>query len=379
VKAEDELDVSPLTFVPWGDELAVRGQGGWARLVGTRLESECLAERESILHGASAWLATDFMPMSACPGSPALWQRQGTNWRFSRELRAHDLLTAAWTPGRTLAVTIPWRFGPPWGYELTVLEGGAAPRPTRAGPSGPKGDAGRCYTRLQEPQALLAFPTGELFVFGMGECPAIEAERVVVERWGVRGGKPVFERLPLAYLGEVAAPAPDNLWLQGTFVGDNRSVLLHFDGLGWTLLPPPLSDPLTGLAWEAATEEDVEALWLLTARSLWRWSSPREPGGVAEPVAFALPAGCQVPSQLRQLRHELWLSCHSGIYTTNGAIQPLAERLDDPSPCEQRLERPQPRSPRDSKLSPRNREFDSPCGGPSRPFDAPGVGPDFDF
>src|SRR5690606_40763463 len=86
----------------------------------------------TVYHGDSLWFGDHFSPMSACPEPSTLVQRVGDKWIPRFEMNVHSLVVQPWTKGSSLAAIVPFRSGPPWGYELTVLERNrTAPRPAR--------------------------------------------------------------------------------------------------------------------------------------------------------------------------------------------------------------------------------------------------------
>lgn len=305
-----------------GHEVRIHGDGGMLRQRGSRLDSACLEDREHLLADPSL-LATDFVPMSSCPGTPALWRRAGPGWTRLRTLETHDLLSASWARGRTLLALVPWGEGPPWGYDLAVAEGGSAPRPERAGSFLRDDDTVPCRTRLQTPLRLWAFPTGEVHVLGGGECPEPLSASVVHERWASGSPKSRIERVPLSELAASAAGAPDNLWLAGPVATHGALRLAHFDGRGWSLAQPPVPGPIADLAWEDAHDLESEALWIKTDSVLVRWALPRQGGG-GDLDSFAFPEGCAAPGSFALRDGHPWISCGTTIHTTDTTLTEVA-------------------------------------------------------
>jgi len=311
VRANQDLHVSG-----GNDGILVHGDGGRFRLRGDHADSVCLDDREVLPGTSPDLLATDFVPMSSCPGSPALWRRQGKGWRHLRPLEAHDILSSPWTEGRTLLALVPWGEGPPWGYDLAVAGGGVAPRPARAGWTVRSGDSLRCRTRLQEPLALWAFPEGEVHVLGSGECPDALSTSLVHEHWAAGSSASRIDRIPLADLRASAAPSSDNIWLLGPLSDDSALHLAQFDGREWLLVRPPVPGTIRNLAWQGAGDAP-EALWILTDSVLWRWSEPRLPHGGGELASFRLPVGCDAPGSLAVRGDHPWIACGGTVSTTD--------------------------------------------------------------
>ncbi len=293
------------------EKLLIWGSGGVLVYSADTLTAHCLEDREYWAVGGR-YLVTDYSPMSACPGQPRLWKPQGNGWKYIQDIDAHEIVLANWTHQRTLLLEIPWRLGPPWGYTLRSLPSGKAPSP-QASPN--------CYTRLQDPQALLTFSSGAVVVIGARECPENLAGSMVVESFSPGKSTSIIERLPIMSLQSLSAPSADNIWLAGPIPRQENTWLVYSDGQGWSLLPLPMADSLLDMAWEDSADGDYESLWLLGPHTLWQWQEPRSPGGGVEPYAWALPEQCAEPTVVQVFRHHLWLVCANTVFTTDPQVQ----------------------------------------------------------
>jgi hypothetical protein len=282
----------------------------------------------AVYEGDSFWFADGFSPMSACPERSALVQLVGDKWVPRRELNVHDLKVRAWLPGSTLAAITPRRLGPPWGYELVVLEfNRSAPVPERAG----KGRQDGCHTRLSSVQAMAAFTSGEIFVFGE-ECPLLPKETlnehgetvveesewqpsVVVESWSRGASKSKFSVLPLRELSRLFAIGPRDIWAFGA-VSETEWGFAHYDGIGWQLSAerfdheldspvPPQAE--AGVAGKRLVLREGKLLELHEGKT-------RE---------HQLPAGCAATS-LEIRDEQLWIGCDDGaLHTTDSSFEPF--------------------------------------------------------
>lgn len=366
VRATEELAITSD-----GTEVVVHGPGGRLHQGGKVRTLECGNDRESLDPRVPDLLVTDFVPMSSCPGTPALWRKSGAGWTRLRNLPAHEILIARWTKGRALLATVPWREGPPWGYSLALVPGGAAPRPEPAGVDSSHGDRRTCHTRLQDPLHLWTFASGDIFLVGGGECPAPLASKVVVEHWVQGATRSRFDRLPIESLTGAIAPARDNLWLAGPLSHGEKDRIVHFDGKGWTLLPNPIQDTIVRIAWQAADDVDPESMWILSDSLLWRWMEPRTVLGGGEAKAFALPPRCPEPGTLAIRDGHPWIACGTVVHTTDPGIEPLDWPFASGAPCPRRWI-PGTAGPPSSGCSHRERDGGgSEVLGPTRKIEAP--------
>lgn len=284
--------------------------------------------------GDSLWFADHFSPMSACPEPSTLVQLVDEAWIPRLEANVHSLLVQPWLKGSSLAAIVPRRAGPPWGYELAVLERNRKP-PRAARRSAHH--LPECETRIAVLEALLAFPSGEVFVFGT-ECETIpspepEAGRddqlaanmlvetsapIVMESW--RDGRHEFANLPFVELDLVEGTGPANLWATGS-LADGSWAMSHYDGVSWNVLPERYAAPLDGLQiYDGSPVDNPRWLILSGGRLLERRGD--------EQIEHELPATCQTAgasaSSLVLDGTELWLECREGdepvLYTTRSDI-----------------------------------------------------------
>ncbi|MBN2195149.1 MAG: hypothetical protein JW751_20190 [Polyangiaceae bacterium] len=268
----------------------------------------------------SAWLVADLNAFSACPDGPARVLRwSGREWRPVARRAAHQLLVAPWVGGAALVVEVPYRLGPPWGYELALFDappGAAAPRPRRVRHNGAMGD---CYTELEHPLALLTSAAGAALVLGSDWCRPrtaggeLEAESAgaIVEHFAP--GATRGELFPAPVALEVTRPVfagkgPEDLWIAGPGSGATTT-LAHFDGRGWSTLEVPY-DPISHLAadvagtlWMATTLDDRPALWR------------RRPGAADERIPLPNELGELLALEL-DAAGQAWIVGGSGVYRT---------------------------------------------------------------
>jgi hypothetical protein len=151
-----------------GSAVAVLDRAGW--------RVECVPP-ESHLAGSPErlWMVAHFDAYSACPIDGDLLRRDRSGWTSVRTLDVHDVLVEPWVDGSTLALYVPFTEGPPWGYALTVLDGG--PRaPLVASARGLHDEHGTpCTSRLVEISNLVTFAAGEIMVLAGDECPQASA------------------------------------------------------------------------------------------------------------------------------------------------------------------------------------------------------------
>lgn len=303
--------------------------------------------------GDSLWFADRLSPMSACPEPSTLAQRVGSTWIPRLEANVHSLVVQPWTKGSSLAAIVPYRSGPPWGYELTVLERNRnAPKPARRSPN----QLTECETRIAWFQALVAFRSGEIFAFG-GECatqplpeddpaqtPAaedapwghavtqddesVDPDRpdlppTVMESW--HKGRHEFIDVPFRELSRVIGVGPKDIWATGTR-DDETWAVGYFDGTAWQLLPDYYDHQLVALhVYPGETGRDARRL-LLTTQQLFETSH----GATTE---HELPPDCRAHN-LTLDGAELWVECYEDdeitLYTTRTDIAEF--RFDTEAP-----------------------------------------------
>ncbi len=318
--------------------------------------ARCDEIRGMLMSGKSLYLAARLSPYSACPDEPFLLEHVGKKWELRRFIDAHDLHIERWVANTTIAAVVPYRLGPPFGYELVRVAGGAnPPRPMR-GPSHPTEPERKCYTELQEPRSLHSFPSGALMVLGAYRCdlPMSEDEAISTEEEKERG-RPAIESfakgsyksqifsLPIDEIVSSIEGDSENLFILGKIKesweehAPYRLALLSFDGAAVTEIPLDLGDVERLVAGpfgegnvaradapQASIEEDLvraaaRQLWFSGARAMWPAS------GVGEPLWF--PEGCEAP-YTRFWRGHAWLQCDDGVYTTDLERTPIEMRED---------------------------------------------------
>jgi hypothetical protein len=307
--------------------------------------------------GDSLWFADRFSPMSACPEPAVLAQLVGDKWIPRLDVNVHDLRVSPWVPGSSLAAVVPRRLGPPWGYELLVLEKNRTPpRPERAGPTRQEG----CYTRLDQLEALQAFPSGEIFVFGH-QCPRVQNEsehavaesdagaaaqdeaaseaNVAVESFAKGARSSTFTTLPLRDLTSTFGISATDIWATGS-VSDTEWRIAHFDGARWTLLPERFDHEVRSLfVPKGETSAEARRLFILDKDLL----------EVAQGVTqtHAVPDGC-TPLSVKLQNEQLWLWCGVGqydtvLFTTDPSVEPVrfgADTSDRPRVSWNELRKP---------------------------------------
>jgi hypothetical protein len=237
-----------------------------------------------------------------------------------------------WWPGSSLVAVVPKRTGPPWGYELMVLEKNRTPPVAqRAG----KRRLSECHTRLSDLEALLAFESGEIFVFGT-ECPLLPKEPVfdedgnqleqeseplpvvAVESWTKGARRSSFAALPLSELSRTFALGPTDIWAAGA-IKDGEWGVTHFDGIGWNLLPQRFADPIHSL-FVKRSPGSAERIVLAVGRRLLEIVR----GDIKE---HEVPANC-APVGARLHEEHWWVDCTTdydlSIYTTDLSIRTFA-------------------------------------------------------
>ncbi len=297
-----------------------------------------------IYEGASVWFADRFSPMSACPEPAVLAQLVGEKWVPRLDINVHDLRVRPWVQGSSLAAVVPKRLGPPWGYELLVLEKNRTPpRPERSGPSRQEG----CYTRLDQLEALEAFPSGEIFVFGH-QCPLLPKEsenevaeadsaaaaqdeadpeaNIVVESFAKGARRSTFTMLPLRELTSTFGVSASDIWATGS-VSDTEWRIAHFDGASWTLLPERFQHEVHSLIVpEGETGVGARRFFIVDTELI----------EVAQGATkkHALPTDC-TPLTVQLQNEQLWVLCDVGqydtaLFTTDPNIRPVRFAEDDP-------------------------------------------------
>jgi hypothetical protein len=281
--------------------------------------------------------------MSACPVYSVLVQLVGDKWVPRRDANVHDLEVSPWLAGSSLAAVVPRRSGPPWGYELMVLEKNRTPPVAER--AGAARDAS-CHTRLSEVAALEAFRTGEIFVFGT-ECPLLPAEEpnepgdaaadaapapsdewsspVVVESFAPGARRSTFTTLPLRELSSTFGVAGDDIWAAGR-ASESEWRLVHYDGKSWNLLPERFEQPLGSVFVPSGETGPGARRFFIAGTKVLEFSQ----GTTHE---HAVPDNC-APLNVQLQDEQLWLLCSLGdyelaVFTTDTKVSPF-HFSDDP-------------------------------------------------
>jgi hypothetical protein len=268
----------------------------------------------------AAWMARGWVPWAVRGpvGTLHRWKRGA--WTKVSAVNVHQLLIAT-VPGEgTLSLEVPRRRGPPWGYRLRALDGPSLrlfPSAAKDKPSGP--DDPVCYTRLEEPLALLAFSRRDVVVLGSTECvhdPDAAPSAMVAERWS--GGRQQFESLPVRPGPDrpiaLHAAGPDDVWVTGRPLDEGRRdfVLAHWDGRRWAVE----GGALPGLVRAMGRDGDVFYLVAgeMGATGVWRGS----PGSGWERVG--LPDGAGSPTDVFvRSAGDVWVVTEDGIFRTKSS------------------------------------------------------------
>ncbi len=270
----------------------------------------------------SAWMVRGWVPWAVRAPVGTLYKWKRGAWTKVSGVNVHQLLVGSVQGEGTLSVEVPRRTGPPWGYRLRALEG-PSPRlfPSAATdkPFGP--DDRTCYTRLEEPFALLAFSRRDVLVLGGVECvhdPDATPSAIVAERWSE--GRRTFESLPVRPGPDrpiaVDAAGPDDIWVAGLPAEESVRdfVLAHWDGRRWAVE----GDGLPGAV--RAMGRDGETFYLVAgemgATAVWRGS----PAGAWERVA--MPAGAGLPTDvIVRSAGDVWVVTEGGIFRTKVSVR----------------------------------------------------------
>jgi hypothetical protein len=334
----------PAFSLQGGDPYLIAGEGA-VNLKTRVIDFEHGLSTWGAYEGDSLWFADNFMPMSACPEPSTLVQRVGKQWIPRLEVNVHSLVVHPWVKGSSLAAIVPFRPGPPWGYELTVLERNrTAPRPARRNAN----QFPECETRIAWFQTLVAFPSGEIFAFG-GECgtqplPEDEPEQLpdiddtasdapldesvdpdypellptVMESW--HNGRHEFIDVPFRELSQVTGVGPKDMWATGTR-RDQTWAVAYFDGAAWQVLPDYYDHRIVALlVYDGESGRDARRL-VLTTEQLFE--TKRGAPAKRAVVEHQLPPGCK-PHELTLDGEELWVQCLEDdeitLYTTRKDI-----------------------------------------------------------
>ena len=344
VESPFKLIVSGMgSVVQHKDERYWYGEGELISLTGKNLRRSCGYLRGSLHAGKSLWWAARFSPMSVCPDSPILSRFDGTKFVPRVSMDVHDFSVSSWHGDSTIALVVPRRFGPPWGYSLLTLEGWR--KPPRPKSTMGTGYGVKCHTKLQDPWQVLGFPKGEIVVLAASLCderteaerdaevPAPETVGGFSESWTSPHKRSQIASIGLQDLiGSVAYNAK-NIWALGTIDQGSVTLIKHFDGSKWTTWPTPalsearglvLSEENAGKYSGGASSVGLPTLWVLQQDVLRSTIESRDD--------IDLPVACKLPYQAWFSDNELWLNCESGLYTTDKSATPVV--LDGSGTCE---------------------------------------------
>lgn len=314
------------------------GENGVFDLTTGETLASCQFLRGYLLSGKNLYFAARMSPYSACPDAPFLLERVGQKWQLQRFIDAHDIRIDEWIAGTTIAAVVPYRGGPPWGYELVKIAGGVTPPRPHPGTKHPTDPDQKCYSELQGPMSLHAFPSGKLMVVGESRCDlgATDDEELTMEEQRNRN-RPVIETflkgkytstlltLPFDEVLTIVETKSENLFFLGKALESEQEdgpftlVLYSFDGSSLEKIETELGDA------QALLMGPGDALWLLGEAGL----RPLEAG--ASPLT--LPPDCQYAHAWFQGEHA-WLTCPEGIYTTDPEQRPI-ELASGTSECEE--------------------------------------------
>jgi hypothetical protein len=255
-----------------------------------------------------------------------------------RYIDAHDVLIDEWVSGTTIAAVVPYRSGPPWGYELVKVAGGVQPpKPLRSSAKGSGFDVQSCYSELQRPISLHAFTSGTITVVGEFRCDlgsdgdevdedANKPPRPVIEHFPAGKYQSLLVDLPLDEVLTTLSPKPNSLWILGTVGGDDsqkkkpKQTLFHFDGAKVSAVEADVDGaraltfgPPTGE--EETSEAGPQPLWMLDEN----WLRPTMGTG----DRIRLPRDCQGTSAWFEGEHA-WVVCEKGLFTTDPSVTPFS-------------------------------------------------------
>lgn len=300
--------------------------------------------------GDSLWFADGFSPMSACPRASTLVQLVKGKWLPRLAINVHSIAVSPWYKGSSLAAIVPRRLGPPWGYELTVLERNRiAPRAARRSAN----HLPECATQVASLQALLAFPTGEIFVFGV-ECgrveqseadleqeielasgdgetevegevvqePEVEPEPpTIMESW--RNGRHEVTAVPFRELGLIVGVGPKDIWATAP-TPDGAWAPIHFDGTAWQMLPERYATSIEDLAIHPDSTGVLARRVVVTKERVTEFVEGRA-------YEHALPPNC-MPEDVQLDGEQLWVQCFNDyeplLYTTRQDIAEVRFQTD---------------------------------------------------
>jgi hypothetical protein len=281
------------------------------------------------------WLVKDLHAWSACPEDSAhILRWAGDAWSMVADLDAHNVKAAPWKQGSALVLEVPYRDGPPWGYELHVVggpKGLVPPEPTRARRN--RGQDSHCYTELEGAGSLVTAKDGSALVVSGSRCVHDDEgpdDYPAVEYFGpgVRRGRILLA--PIRVLPEQVVffvRSPGDFWLGGART-DKWAQLAHFDGRGWTRTSGPPGRLMSfavdgqGTIWALSYVDERYTVWRRRGGGRWR----RVP----------LPPGTKTVVDLVVRRGgDAWLVAEHGIYSTLPVREVLAWKGHECTEAEQ--------------------------------------------
>ena len=171
-------------------------------------------------------------------------------------------------------------------------------------------------------------------VLGAAECPPAVVTAVVAEYWPAKATGSRFARLPLETFIAMRGRRFDDAWILGKLIGSNASALVHFDGVGFSLLSGRFAEGSRDLALYE-DEHGRTALAILDGQLIRRWSVE---DGELEPVA--LPDACHSPQRLWRSADAWWLGCDSGLFSTEEKVQSVFDWPQTDLECEAKVGKP---------------------------------------
>jgi hypothetical protein len=212
------------------------------------------------------------------------------------------------------------------------LSGSAKPpRPLRPARNQPDENSPDCYSELQRPLTLDAFPNGAILVTGESRCDAGYGEeelsdlyRPVVESFPPGGGKSTVRTLPFDRIDWVLSQSDGTLWILGAvlkepddpetatkhlvFVDHERIIPIEARlGAARALITGP-GAPGDDRAEAKSAAPLPRSVWLLDDKSL----RPALEG----PKSIALPEGCAPVDAWFEGKYA-WLECEEGVFTND--------------------------------------------------------------
>jgi hypothetical protein len=176
-------------------------------------------------------------------------------------------------------------------------------------------------TTRVSPDAMIAFPSGAVFVAGDDRCAPFDPTKhgAAIERWGAdwRRDHEVADLVPDGWFAALAGSSDDDVFasggrLPGGSGRDERAYLTHFDGRRWTPVETPLEKRIESLAMTAdGTLWLVHAGGVLTRAKSGAWAR------------VALPADTRA-SGVRADGGDVWVEAGNTLLSTRRAREVFA-------------------------------------------------------